>query len=55
MNEDDVLKSLIGRTIEGVGVDDGDFFLELDDERTIWVWSDDDESLNLSIAGNKTN
>ena len=52
---EELMTSLLGRVIVGVGVEDGDLFLDLDDERTVWVWSDDEESLNLSVSGQKAN
>jgi hypothetical protein len=40
---EEILKSLVGRTIDGCGTDDDELMLQLDDGRIIWIWSEEDE------------
>jgi hypothetical protein len=55
MTPDEIFESLLGRTIEGVEVEDGDIYLELDDEKVFGLWVDEDGDLNASLMGPKTN
>ncbi len=55
MKPEQMFESLLGRTIEGIEVDDGDIYLELDDDRVFGLWVDDDGDLNASLMGPKTN
>lgn len=55
MTPEEMFESLLGRTIEGVEVDDGDIYLELDDERIFGLYVDEDGDLNASLMGPKAN
>ena len=55
MTPDEIFESLLGRTIEGIGVEDDCLYLELDDEKTFGFWIDDDGDMNMSIMGPKAN
>lgn len=55
MTPEEMFNSLLGRTIEGVEVDDGDIYFELDDDRVLGIFLDDDGDLNASLMGRKTN
>lgn len=55
MTPEEMFNSLLGRTIEAVEVDDGDIYLELDDERIFGLYVDEDGDLNASLMGRKTN
>jgi hypothetical protein len=55
MTPEEMFNSLLGRTIEGVEIDDGDIYLELDDERIFGLYVDEDGDLNASLMGRKTN
>lgn len=55
MTPDEIFESLLGRTIEGVDVEDGDIYLELDDQRVFGLWIDDDGDLNASLMTPKAN
>lgn len=55
MTPEEMFESLLGRTIEGIEVDDGDIYLELDDERIFGLYVDEDGDLNASLMGPKTN
>ena len=55
MTPEEIFESLLGRTIEGVEVEDGDIYLELDDDRVFALWVDESGDLNASLMGPKTN
>lgn len=55
MTPEEMFESLLGRTIEGVEIDDGDIYLELDDDRVFALWVDESGDLNASLMGPKTN
>ena len=55
MTPDEMFESLLGRTIEGVEVEDEMIYFELDDDRVFGLWVDDDGDLNASLMGPKTN
>lgn len=49
---EELIISLLGRTIMGVGSDDGEFYLEMDDDRVLWLFVDEEAGLSLAIATN---
>lgn len=55
MTPDEMFESLLGRTIEGVEVEDEMIYFELDDDRVFGLWVDEDGDLNASLMGPKTN
>lgn len=55
MTPEEIFESLLGRTIDGVEVEDGDIYLELDDDRVFALWVDEAGDLNASLMGPKTN
>lgn len=55
MTPEQMFESLLGRTIEGVEVEDEMIYFELDDDRVFGLWVDDDGDLNASLMGPKTN
>ena len=55
MTPEKMFESLLGRTIEGVEVEDEMIYFELDDDRVFGLWVDDDGDLNASLMGPKTN
>jgi len=55
MTPEEMLTSLLGRTIEGVEIDDDCLYLELDDDRVFGFYIDDEGDMNISIMGQKAN
>jgi hypothetical protein len=55
MTPEEIFESLLGRTIEGIKVDDGDIYIELDDEKVFGIWVDEDGDLNASLMKPKAN
>lgn len=55
MTPEEMLTSLLGRTIEGVEVEDECIYFELDDDRIFGFWVDDDGDINCSMMGPKSN
>jgi hypothetical protein len=47
MTQDELFNHLIGKTIRGVGVDDGELYLVMSDGSNLWIWSDEDLSVTL--------
>jgi hypothetical protein len=47
----DFAEHMIGKTIEGVGFEDGDLCITLSDGSEVIVWSDEDLAMTLNDTG----
>jgi hypothetical protein len=52
---EEILEMLIGRTIEGIETDDDALYIELDNDKVLGVFVDDDGGLEVAILEPEAN